>query len=145
MTRSLQKQSTTKRGATQKKVYYSHAMCTYGCSEEATALKTISRKFRRAEIVNPAVCEETCMEFYINLVETCDVLVFSKVLGFITSGVGKEINHSLRCRKSVFELRENQLLPVTAPVLYLSRARSLRVFSQWRAQREKISLLQKEF
>lgn len=103
------------------KVYYAHAMCLYDTEREKKELGLISKKLEDAEIINPANYPSRSMGFYLGLVDKCQVLVFSRLLGEVTSGVGKEVNHALKKGKDVYMLNEVCLIPIKSPVKYMSR------------------------
>ena len=71
------------------------------------------------------------MDFWYCLVDTCALLMFSRLEGHITGGVGLEINHALRFpgRTPVLELPESDgyLGLVTRPVDYLSKQASIKL------------------
>ena len=73
-------------------IYYAHAKCLYGRFEEQQELRAIRRRFRTASIVNPAQYEKSdpyawaySVNFYLKLIDDCDVVVFSRCLGKITA------------------------------------------------------------
>ncbi len=72
------------------------------------------------------------MAFYLELIDTCDVVVFTRLGGRITSGVGKEVNWALRNGKRVYELQKGELLPVRHSVNYVSRQDTLKLYEEWR-------------
>jgi hypothetical protein len=108
-------------------VYYAHAKCSYGRLDEQQELRVLRRTFRRATIVNPAEYDRDPyawaypVRFYLKLIDDCDVVVFSRCLGKITTGVGKEVNHALKAGKKVFEFKAGKLVPRTRRVKYISR------------------------
>jgi len=75
-----------------------HAICMYGWPAERHELATIRRSFRGSSIGNPAAYSDNpekrrdTMGFCLRLVAEADAVVFSRVLGKVTSGVGKEVN-----------------------------------------------------
>jgi anaerobic glycerol-3-phosphate dehydrogenase len=77
-------------------LYYAHAMCTYGTIAEEFELKQIRTGFRRVRIVNPASFDghpekrKDTVGFCLRLVEKCDAVVFSRLMGKVTAGVGKK-------------------------------------------------------
>jgi hypothetical protein len=110
--------------ASQPKVYYSHALPTYRQPIETRALQRIACEFPGFQIVKPLEYKWQQMDFWYRLVDTCALLVFSRLEGHITGGVGLEINHALRFpgRTPVLELPESggYLGLVTRPVDYLT-------------------------
>ncbi len=120
-------------------LYYAHAMCTYRTIAEDFELKRIKSAFRRTRIVNPARYEghpeklKDTIGFCLRLIEKCDAVVFSRLLGKVTAGVGKEVNHALRIRRPVFELVGSELKRRKTPVKYISRAATIRLYQRWRA------------
>lgn len=46
------------------------------------------------------------MGLCLRLVEECDIVVFSRLLGKITAGVGKEVNHAMKNGKAVYEITQ---------------------------------------
>jgi hypothetical protein len=119
------------------KAYYAHAMCLYGHLVERQEVATIRRRIKGAHIVNPAKYEghpekqRDKMAFCLRLVEECDVVVFSKLLGKITAGVGKEINYALRLKRPVYEICGGKLVRQVRPVNYLSVAHTISQYWRW--------------
>ena len=119
------------------KVYYAHAMCLYGTEQEKEELTLLRKNFQNAEIVNPADHQnnldgtEEQMDFYLSLVERCDIVVFSRLLGKITSGVGKEVNHALKKGKEVYMLDGASLFPIKSLVKYISRQNTRELYLTW--------------
>lgn len=119
-------------------LYYAHAMCTYGTISEEFELKRIRSRFRRVRIVNPSKYDghpeklKDTVGFCLRLVERCDAVVFSRLMGKITAGVGKEVNYALRLGRPVFELVEGQLKRRKNRVKYVSRAATVRLYQRWR-------------
>lgn len=126
--------------STNRKVYYAHAMCLYGQPEEAQELARIRLRFCGGKIVNPAEYNghpekvQDGVKFCLKLVARCGVIVFSRLLGKVTAGVGKEVNHALSIGKPVFELRPGEFRPRRRPVQYLTRAQTKRLYKVWRAK-----------
>ena len=121
-------------------IYYAHAKCLYGRLDEQQELRAIRRRFRTASIVNPAQYEKSdpygwaySVNFYLKLIDDCDVVVFSRCLGKITTGVGKEVNHALKTSKKVFELKAGKLVRRTRPVTYIQRRGTRLLYRQYRA------------
>lgn len=121
-----------------KRIYYAHAMCLYGEVDEQRHLAQIRRRFRRSEIVNPAdygddpLKRKDVIGFCLRLVEGCDVIVFGRLLGKITAGVGKEVNHALEVGKTVFELSKGEFLHRTRRVKYISRRDTVSLYRKYR-------------
>lgn len=71
---------------------------------ESQELAAIRRRFKGG-VVNPAKYDDhpekqrDTLGFCLRLIEGCDVVVFSRLLGKITAGVGREINHALKLKK----------------------------------------------
>ncbi|MEM3160211.1 MAG: DUF4406 domain-containing protein [Nitrososphaera sp.] len=104
-----------------KKVYYAHPISMYGTQEETKEVSLIKEKFRDVVIVNPAVFEQVpkgndIMEFYFKIVRDCDMVVFRRLLGKVSAGVGKEVNFALQAGKAVYELDGGQFAQVTQAV-----------------------------
>ena len=120
------------------KPYYAHALCTYGHLVERRDVTTIRRRFKGVHIVNPANYDghpekqSDTIGFCLRLIEECDVVVFSKLLGKITAGVGREINHAIRLKKPVYEICGSKLARQVRPVKYLSRTRTRSLYGRWR-------------
>ncbi len=121
-----------------KSVYYAHAMWLYGHRAEHEELCVIRRGFRRGKIVNPADYSghpeklADTVDFCLRLVEDSDAVVFSRLLGKVTAGVGKEVNHALRLGKPVFELVARKLVRRTRQVKYITRRATVALYRKWR-------------
>jgi len=105
------------------RVFYSHAMKLYGSAAEKREISLIEKRFVGYEVVDPSAVRapkpERETEYYLELVDSCDVLVFSRHYGNVTEGVKPEVDHALSKGKVVYELRDGNFIPVTAPVINL--------------------------
>ena|SRR6266550_759384 len=106
------------------RVFYSHPMKLYGSAAEKREISLIEKRFAGYEIVDPSALQtreeprrET--EYYLQLVDSCDCLVFSRHYGNVTEGVKPEVDHALSKGKPVYELRNGKFIPVTGPVINL--------------------------
>ena len=96
------------------KIYYAHAMCIYGTDDEENEIQQIRQNFPDHSIVDPGTYANNpekrrdSMEYCKKLVSGCDKLVFTRLLGKITAGVGIEINHVLESGKIVYELKNKK-------------------------------------
>ena len=117
-------------------LYYAHAIVVYGTIDERNELAQIKRKFKNARIVNPASYQgepdSNTMEFYYHLIDGCDKLVFTRLLGKITSGVGLEINYALGSGKSVHELDGKKFMSVTKSVEFITRGQTVALYDEYR-------------
>lgn len=118
-----------------RRVYYAHAICTYGKPDERRDLKRIRSKLSEISIVNPArghpLKLADTMGFCLKLVEDCDIVVFTRLMGKVTSGVGKEVNHALGLGTPVFELSDVGFLPRTRKVVYISRRATVNLYEKY--------------
>jgi hypothetical protein len=119
-------------------LYYAHAMCIYGTTAEKLELKCIRSEFHGVRVVNPSKYDghpEKLVDtvgFCLHLIERCDTVVFSRLLGKVTAGVGKEVNHALRLGLPVFELVDDRLKRRKRRVKYISRVATIRLYRRWR-------------
>jgi len=122
------------------RIYYAHAMCMYGWAAERRELGIIRRKFRGQRIVNPAAYQNhpdkrrDQMGFCLRLVAASHSVVFSRILGKVTAGVGKEVNHALRLGKPVYEVAASKVVRRTRRVSYISPRASRALYEKWRLQ-----------
>jgi len=72
------------------------------------------------------------MNFCLRLVEKCDIVVFSRLSGKITAGLGKEVNHALKKGKAVYKLTQRGLVRRYQTVKYLPRLATIRLYCIWR-------------
>ena len=123
------------------KIYYAHAMCIYGTDDEIEEINHIKSTFPDHSIVDPGTYASNPekrrdgMSYCKKLVSECDALVFSKLLGKITAGVGIEINHALSEGKEVFELKDGRVKQVKKPVKYISRQDTIVLYGKYRMKR----------
>lgn len=123
------------------KIYYAHAMCIYGTNDEEAEILQIKQNFPDHLIINPKTYENNSdkrdggMEYYKKLVSSCDKMVFTKLLGKITAGVGLEINHALKSGKSVYELKKNKIKQIKKPVKYISRNDTISLYGKYRMKK----------
>jgi hypothetical protein len=121
-----------------RRVYYAHAMCLYGELDEWRELKHIRRELSLISIVNPAKYDghplkrKDTVGFCLRLVEGCDVVVFTRLLGKIAAGVGKEVNHALKLGKPVFELSNGRLISRARKVTFVSRRATINLYRKYR-------------
>lgn len=121
-----------------RRVYYAHAICLYDQADERGEVGRIRKRFPRATVVNPKRYDDhpeklaDTMGFCLKLVDKCDVVVFSRVLGKITAGVGKEVNYALKNGKPVFELSADKIKPCTRPVKHISRFATRTLYKKYR-------------
>ena len=113
-------------------------MATYHSPTEDRELEAIQKAFPDHEIVNPRSYDENKekatrqMEYCKDLVTTCDKLVFTRMFGHVTSGVGIEIEHALSLGKPVFELVNGKVKQVRKVPKYLTREETNDLSRQWR-------------
>jgi hypothetical protein len=103
-------------------VYYAHMRCLYGTKEEGLQKSMIASRFPGCKIVDPSLLQGSItMDFFINLVKSCDALVFSRIDGEIGAGVGKEANTMIGEGKPVYELLpDGSTKLITEPLTYLN-------------------------
>lgn len=128
------------------KIYYAHAMCKYGTDDEQEELEHIRKNFPDHSIVDPGSYSNNpekhldSMNYCKRLVSGCDMLVFTRLLGKITSGVGIEINHALSENKMVFELKKGKIKPVKKSVKYISREKTISLYRKYRTKKFQVNL-----
>jgi hypothetical protein len=111
-------------------------MCLYGSPDERAEIEIIRRLLPSYTIVNPAAYEprskgDDVMDHFFQLIHTCHALVFSRLSGNITAGVGLEVNHALG-QMPVFELHDGVIsIIVSSSVQFLSREETLKAYSEW--------------
>lgn len=113
------------------RVYYAHAICLYGTEREKKELLLIREKFKDAEIINPVNYQGHLMDFYLRLVDKCHIVVFSRLLGKVTAGVGKEVNYALKKDKDVYMLNSESLILIKSPVKFISRQSTRELYREW--------------
>ena len=118
------------------RVYYAHAICLYGTEQEKKEVMLIRERFKDAEIINPVNYPAHSMDFYLRLVDKCHIVVFSYLLGKITSGVGKEVNYALNKDKNVYMLNGVRLFQIKSPVKYISRQCTRELYQEWLKRQE---------
>jgi hypothetical protein len=114
----------------------------YGHPAEDLELDLIEQTFPACKIINPADYGSDpkkladTLGFCFGLVDTVDRVVFSRLLGKVTAGVGAEINYALGAKKAVYELKGQgtswKFLPVLKPVRYISRAATRDLYRTFR-------------
>jgi hypothetical protein len=121
-------------------VYYAHPICTYGRLVEHRELTIIRRRFGRSEIVNPADYRydpeklRDQIGFCLDLVARADLVVFSRLLGKVTAGVGKEVNHALKLGKRVYEIAAGRIVERHRRVTYITPRATRSLYRKWRRQ-----------
>ena len=128
------------------KIYYAHAMCIYGTEDEEFEIQQIRQNFPDHSIVDPGTYANNpekrrdTMEYCKKLVSGCDKLVFTRLLGKITAGVGIEINHALESGKIVYELKNNKTKQIKKPVKYISRENTRSLYGKYRMKKFQLNL-----
>lgn len=123
------------------KIYYAHAMCIYRTDEEEEEINHIKTNFPDSKIVDPGSYADNPqkmrdgMEYCKKLVSNCDALVFTRLLGKVTAGVGIEIHHALSQNKPVYELNNGKVKNVKKPLKYISRKDTIRLYNKWRLRK----------
>jgi hypothetical protein len=121
-------------------LYYAHAMCLYGTEVERAEVAAITRRLPNYCVVDPSTLQcysekngdDDSMLYFLRVVDCCDALVFSRLLGKVTAGVGLEVNHALARRIPVYELGDGEVSQVAAGVEFLSREETLAQYTLWR-------------
>ena len=128
------------------KIYYAHAMCIYGTDDEKNEIQQIRQNFPDHSIVDPGTYANNpekrrdTMEYCKKLVSGCDKLVFTRLFGKITAGVGIEINHALESGKIVYELKNKKTKQIKKPVKYISRKDTISLYGKYRMKKFQIRL-----
>ncbi|MCD6484574.1 MAG: hypothetical protein J7L47_05620 [Candidatus Odinarchaeota archaeon] len=92
-------------------IYFSHSLKEYNTAEEKEAIVLIKKHFPQHVLLNPNLFEYQGTMFpYLLMVKVSDVLVFKRYRGYVTSGVGREIEYALELGIPVYELKGNVLL-----------------------------------
>lgn len=126
------------------KIYYAHAMCIYGTDDEKEEILQIKDNFPDHLIVDPGTYANNPekrnggMEYCLNLVSVCDILVFTRLLGKITAGVGLEINHALDSGKFVYALKKDKIKQIKKQVKYISRKNTITLYTKYRIKKLEI-------
>jgi hypothetical protein len=120
------------------RIYYAHAICTYGTQTERAERKVIRARFPKCRIIDPGNYEGNIekrtkgMSYCFGLIAKCDVLVFARLLNQITSGVGLEIVHALSKGISVYELDGQRVKTIKKKLPFLSREATVDLYNVWR-------------
>jgi len=95
------------------RIYHAHPVTTYGTERERVEQEIIVKHFKGCTIVNPAyfaqMVDHGDTEFYLNLVDSCDVVVYSDIAGFLTAGVARKLKEHSR-RVSLFIMSIGELV-----------------------------------
>jgi nucleoside 2-deoxyribosyltransferase len=113
-------------------------MCTYYTPTQERELAIIGKTFPTHEIVDPGDYEDNLekevrgMEYCLELVESCDALVFSRILGKVTAGVGKEVEHAFSLGKPVYELVGDRARMIYKSPKYVSKEETKDLYAEWK-------------
>ncbi|MDA4118221.1 MAG: hypothetical protein OK455_07745 [Thaumarchaeota archaeon] len=116
------------------RIFYSHAKKLYGTSLEERQISQIKDHFPPDSVVvdpardvNQLGTAELEMQHFLEVIDQCDCLVFSRYRGVVTSGVLEEVNYALSKAKPVFELRRGgRIEPVKRNIPRSSKIDALR-------------------
>ena len=113
-------------------------MCVYGTEAEVAEIASITNLFPYHAIVNPNTLQSQAdkgsagMRYFFHVIDYCDALVFSRLLGKITIGVGLEVNYALTRLIPVYQLDDGKVRRITMPVEFLSREDTVKQYALWR-------------
>lgn len=122
------------------RIYYSHAMVTYGTITEKTEKRRIKARFMHYKIIDPGTYEDNAekrrkgMNYCLQLIDDCDALIFSRCMNSITAGVGKEVNYALSKGIPVYELSGKRVESVCKRVAYLPRVKTRELYRAVKVQ-----------
>lgn len=120
-------------------VYYAHAMCIYGTDYEKEELGLIKKHLPDYQIVDPGSFQANTeksregMKYCFRIIDSCHALVFTRLLGKVTSGVGLEVTYAMSRSLPVYELQGGRIETITRPIHFLSREDTLKHYSFWRS------------
>lgn len=97
------------------KIYYAHHLWKYNTKIEEYELEVINRYFPNAEIINPngyikqdreeSIIMKDCLE----VIENCNILIFSSVNGVVGRGVVNEFNKASKLGLPIYYIMDNIL------------------------------------
>lgn len=92
------------------KLYYAHSKLIYNTELENEQLKLIKKQFPKYEIINPndEIFVINGFKAFLNMVEGCNIVVFTSMDNFVGKGVFTEVEHALRCGISVFWMNNDK-------------------------------------
>ena len=96
------------------KIYYAHSKQIYNTPQEEKELKIIEKHFPKMTIINPKLYEsdpekrKNNMKYCHKLIDSCKYVVWSKLQGKVTCGVGDEVNYALEQGKKVFQINHKR-------------------------------------
>ena len=121
------------------KAYYAHSIFKYNTDVEKYEISLIPYS-----VVNPNGCvnqtlsEAEIMHECFNLIDECDVLVFSSLDGVIGKGVADEIKHALINGKQVFYIFNNMLNKINEINIHpIQSSSSRRIYATFEWNKEK--------
>jgi len=113
-------------------------MCIYGTEAESSEIAAITRYLPYYQIIDPSALQSEVdksndgMRYFFRVIDYCHALVFSRLLGKITSGVGLEVSHAITRHVTVYELDNGKIYRIITPVEFLSREETLKQYALWR-------------
>ncbi len=122
-------------------IYYAHPMIMYGSSTESEDLKSIKKQFPEAVIINPSNIKpesiDNSMSIYLKIVKKSDLVIVRKIPYYsFTAGIGKEVNYALKHAVPVFEIKNQNYIPIKKPVEYLGRIETVKLFEKIRINKK---------
>lgn len=97
------------------KIYYAHHLWKYNTKIEEYELEVVKRYFPNAEIINPngyikqdreeSIIMKDCLE----VIENCNILIFSSVNGVVGRGVVDEFNKASKLGLPIYYIMDNIL------------------------------------
>ena len=83
-------------------IYFAHPITTYFSKQAHEALDAIEAKFQDAKIINPAKHRSQEMNYYFNLIESADLIIFmTNTQLLIGKGVFDEIQLAKKLKKEI--------------------------------------------
>ena len=118
-------------------------MCLCGTEVESAEVAAIKRRLPYYCVVDPSTLQghadggDDSMRYFLRVIDRCDALVFSRLLGKITAGVGLEVNYALTRRIPVYELGDGEISKIAMRVEFLSREETLSQYTLWHNSRSR--------
>jgi hypothetical protein len=113
-------------------------MCIYGTDYEKEEIALIRKHLPDYQIVDPGSFQTNAeksregMRYCFRIIDGCHALIFSRLLGKVTAGVGLEVNYAISKPIPVYELQGGGIGQVSRPIRFLSREDTLKHYDFWR-------------
>jgi hypothetical protein len=117
------------------KVYFAHSKKIYNTDLEKHLKAWLKKQYREVICPNKDMGELGSVEPYLEMIDTCDIIICREHMGYFGRGVYDEVKHALKRKKLVMVMRHD-----TNNKIYLERVFKVKIVDEcdWEVRYGKI-------